>query len=231
MSMTLWTSFFMSATYRMCGRWFCVCVYHVCKPTSIFSHHSLETGQEIHVSTLPVSVLAGSLAPFFCPVSRVHLLRWFTFWFPTRHLVSTEWAKEDQGFHILSRTTASFGHVGRFDQVLWVGHGPGSSHWMSGMGHSKCGNSSAKDRHNITKIGDAVAKVETWPLVKEPDSEESSQNCGINLCCGNPSNFSVFSGVLGCTPWGPECGDWPTLWNNQELRGQNIDGQGMVLKE
>lgn len=118
-------------------------------------------------------VLAGSMAPYLsCFPSS--LGKWFTFRFPTRHLVSTEWAKDDQRFSILSWTTPSFSCDGEFDQVVWVGHGPGSSHWMSGMLFSiTCvGTFHMKGRYNITKVGDAVAKLEKWVMVKEFDLEK-----------------------------------------------------------
>lgn len=151
MSMILSTLFFISTIYTRCGWWFCLCIYIYIYIIFLKQQISLATvlWEQRNRSVFPPfqTLCAGwSVAPYLCPVFLLRLVDgfWFTFWFPTRHLVSTEWAKEDQGFSILSRTTTSFGHDGGFDQVLWVGCGPGSSHWMSGMFHSKHWNISHK---------------------------------------------------------------------------------------
>lgn len=57
---------------------------------------------------------------------------------------------------------------------------------------------------------------------------ESSLRPSTHLCSQSPSSPSGFQ--ESCVPRGPECGAWPVLWKNQELRGQDMSGQGKLLK-
>lgn len=228
MSMILWTSFFISIVCRKCSQGFClcmcVCVYDTLKPANILSHLWEQGNRLIYLSSqsLPAGWIHGSLS-LSCFLSS--LGRWFTFWFPTSHLVPTECAKEDEGFSLLSRPTTGFGHDGGFDQVLWVGHGTGSSHWMSGMFCSKCWDILTKGRHSPTKVGGTVAKLGNWSVGKEFNSGQSDLNQSAHMCYGIPSSTSAFLGILGCVSWGPECWNWPTSWKKQELRNQSILGR------
>lgn len=201
MPIILWASFSVSIMYTGVGD---------DKPANIFTTILWEQGNRSMYppQTLRAGWICGSLSLSCFPSS---LGKRFTLWFPTRHLVSTEWDKEDQGFSVLSWTAPSIGCDGGFGQVLWVGRRPGSSHWLSGMSCSitSFGVFHMKGRHDITKVGDAVTEFKKWFMVKESDCGKSSLNQSTDLCYEIPSSPSAFSGILDCFPHGPGYWDWP----------------------
>lgn len=237
MSMILWTSFFISTMCRKCNDFACVCacvcVYHILYLNQQISLATILWEQGNRLMYLPSQSLhAGwihsSLSLSCFPSS---LGRWFTFWFPTRHLVSTEWAREDQGFSLLRRPTTSFGHDGGFDQVLWVGCGPGSSHRMSGMFHSKCWDISTKGRHSITKVADTVAKLENWSVGKEFDSGgKLPKSVSKAVLRDSKQRLSIFRN-LGLWSLGSWMLKLTHTLEKARTQGPEHTGQGKVLRE
>lgn len=187
-------------------------IFRILKPVSIFSHYSV--GAEWCAHLLSHFMLAGSVLLI------LDLSSFFTFWFSTSLLVSTEWTTEDQGLSIVSWNTTGFDCVGGSDPVLWVGCGPGSSHRMSGMFDNKCWNISTKGRHNITKVGDPMAKWERWSVVKGFDSVEVT-SVGQQTTAARFQTLTIFR-ISGHVPQGPEC-ETHTL-ENQGLRGRTPCG-------
>lgn len=177
------------------SRWFCLSLYHIPKPQASLATMLWEQGDR-SISTilsqgwLDPRLLISVLFSFFA-------FQIVYFWFPTRHLFSTGWAKENQGFSILSWTTTSFGSDRGFDQVLWVGCGPSSSDWMSGMFHSSVRASHTKGRCNTTQQGNALAKSERSSMVNKLNSEESHLNRSVNPGYEIPSSPLASSGILG----------------------------------
>lgn len=154
MSVILWTFFLVYNVQKVQWTISLISTAHQTLQTSKghFADYALEVERKVMFSPSQ-SVLAAPVAPKLSPVFR----------FPSVHdmlLISTGWAKEDGGFCILSWTPAGFGSGRWFDQVLWVGGGPSSSLWMSGMFPSKCWNCLCEELALCYKGRDVVAQCE-----------------------------------------------------------------------
>lgn len=143
-----------------------------------------------------------SVAPYLCPVFLLRLVDgfWFTFdfqqgiWFPQNEPKRTK----DSAFSAeLQQALAMMEDLIKSCELAVdlaaVTGCPVCSIASIGTFHTK-------GRCSITKVGDAMAKLEKWSVVRESDAGESSLNRSANPCYEIPSSPSAFLGILSCIP-------------------------------